>query len=106
MYPVNLIVTQCPVQGHYGHVEQIGCSLDGDKVRHDSLLLIGCGSVYLVILTHAKQISKAIVKQIAVSVTKVIRLTLQKREQLIYCQPYQASGDDASEDDSHLISPL
>ena len=75
MYPVDLIIPQCPVQGHDRHVEQIRCSLDGDEVGHDILLLIECDVVHLVMVSHAQQISKAIVKQIAASVTKVIGLS-------------------------------
>jgi len=72
MNPVDLIIPQCPVQSHHRDVEQVRRSLDGDEVGHDILLLIECYSVYLVMVSHAQQISKAIVKQIAVSVIKDI----------------------------------
>jgi len=75
MYPVDLIIPQRPVQGHDRHVEQIRGGLDGDEVGHDILLLIECYAVYLVMVSHTQHISKAIVKQIAVSVIKVIGLT-------------------------------
>jgi hypothetical protein len=35
-----------------------------------------------------------------------IGLPSQKRDQLIDCQPYQAGGDDASDDHGHMINPL
>jgi hypothetical protein len=72
MYPVDLIVPQCPVQGHHGNVKQIRGRLDGDVVRHDILLLIECDVVHLVMVSHAQQISKAMVRQIKVSVTRAI----------------------------------
>jgi hypothetical protein len=75
MHPADLIIPQCPVQGHDRHVEQIRGGLDGDEVRHDSLLLIECGVVYLVMLSRAQQISKAIERQMAVPAIKVIGLT-------------------------------
>ena len=72
MYPVDLIIPQCPVQGHDRHVEQIRGGLDGDEVGHDILLLIECDVVHLVMVSHAQQISKAMVRQIKVSVTRAI----------------------------------
>ena len=66
------------MQGHHGDVEQIRCSLDGDEVRHDSILLTECDAVYLVTVSHTQHISKAIVIQIKVSVIKVNMFTLQE----------------------------